>query len=98
MHTHQAEAKAIFPDRRLVEAVSVDGVKFYINYDKLAICTGSQVGVERRVRVGGAKAAQRMQPATRTRLNMLPPSSRSARHARMAASHHTGQHVWHSWC
>jgi len=39
----QAEAKAIFPDRKLVEAQSVDGVKFYVNYDKLAICTGSQV-------------------------------------------------------
>jgi hypothetical protein len=39
----QAEANAIFPDRKLVEASSVDGVKFYVNYDKLAICTGSQV-------------------------------------------------------
>lgn len=38
----QAEANAIFPDRKLVEATSVDGVKFYVNYDKLAICTGSQ--------------------------------------------------------
>lgn len=44
-HTHaQAECKAIFPDRNLVEAQSLDGVKFYVNYDKLAICTGSQVG------------------------------------------------------
>jgi hypothetical protein len=39
----QAEATAIFPDRQLVEARSVDGVKFYIGYNKLAICTGSQV-------------------------------------------------------
>lgn len=38
----QAEAKAVFPDRKLVEASSVDGVKFYVNYDKLAVCTGSQ--------------------------------------------------------
>lgn len=46
----QAECKAIFPDRKLVEAQSEDGVKFYVNYDKLAICTGSQVwGFSRRV-------------------------------------------------
>uniref|UniRef100_A0A383VNM9 NADH:ubiquinone reductase (non-electrogenic) n=1 Tax=Tetradesmus obliquus TaxID=3088 RepID=A0A383VNM9_TETOB len=37
----QAEATAIFPDRQLIEARSVDGVKFYIGYNKLAICTGS---------------------------------------------------------
>lgn len=41
----QAEASAIFPDRQLVEARSTDGVKFYVNYDKLAICTGSQVRI-----------------------------------------------------
>lgn len=41
----QAEATAILPERRLVEAQSADGVKFYVNYDKLAICTGSQVRV-----------------------------------------------------
>jgi hypothetical protein len=35
----------VFPDRKLVEAESADGVRFYVNYDKLAICTGSQVGV-----------------------------------------------------
>jgi hypothetical protein len=40
----QAEATAIFPDRKLVEARSADGLKFYVNFDKLAICTGSQVG------------------------------------------------------
>jgi len=39
----QAEATAIFPDRKLVEARSADGLKFYVNFDKLAICTGSQV-------------------------------------------------------
>jgi hypothetical protein len=39
----QAEATAVFPDRQLVEARSVDGVRFYIGYNKLAICTGSQV-------------------------------------------------------
>eukprot|EP00775_Hariotina_reticulata_P010169 gene10167-10329_t len=38
----QAEATAIFPDRKLVEARSADGLKFYVNFDKLAICTGSQ--------------------------------------------------------
>ncbi|KAF6256151.1 pyridine nucleotide-disulfide oxidoreductase-domain-containing protein, partial [Scenedesmus sp. NREL 46B-D3] len=38
----QAEATAVFPDRQLIEACSVDGLRFYINYDKLAICTGSQ--------------------------------------------------------
>jgi hypothetical protein len=25
--------------------MSVDGVKFYVNYDKLAVCAGSQVGL-----------------------------------------------------
>jgi hypothetical protein len=35
----------VFPDRQLIEARSVDGVKFYIGYNKLAICTGSQVRV-----------------------------------------------------
>jgi hypothetical protein len=39
----QAEASAVFPDRQLIEARSADGVKFYIGYNKLAICTGSQV-------------------------------------------------------
>jgi hypothetical protein len=42
----QAEATAVFPDRQLVEARSVDGVKFYIGYNKLAICTGSQVNMQ----------------------------------------------------
>jgi NADH:ubiquinone reductase (non-electrogenic) len=39
-----AEAKAVFPDRKTVECQSEDGLSFYVNYDKLAICTGSQVG------------------------------------------------------
>lgn len=38
----QADATGIFPDRQLVEAKSVDDIRFYVNYDKLAICTGSQ--------------------------------------------------------
>ncbi|KAF8061375.1 NDA1 [Scenedesmus sp. PABB004] len=38
----QAKATAVFPDRRLIEAESDDGVKFFVPYDKLAICTGSQ--------------------------------------------------------
>jgi hypothetical protein len=35
---------AIYPERKLLEAQSDDGVRFYVNYDKLAVCTGSQVG------------------------------------------------------
>lgn len=41
----QAEATAVLPERRLVEARSADGLRFYAPYDKLAICTGSQARV-----------------------------------------------------
>ena len=34
-------------DWQVVECQSDDGVLFNVKYDKLAICTGSQVGVER---------------------------------------------------
>ncbi|KAG1655670.1 hypothetical protein FOA52_011798 [Chlamydomonas sp. UWO 241] len=37
-----AEATAVFPDRKLVECRSDDGLRFFVSYDKLAICTGSQ--------------------------------------------------------
>jgi len=37
-----AEAKAVFPERKVVECLSNDGLRFYVSYDKLAICTGSQ--------------------------------------------------------
>jgi NADPH-dependent 2,4-dienoyl-CoA reductase/sulfur reductase-like enzyme len=36
-------ALAIYPERKLVEAASDDGIRFFVGYDKLAVCTGSQV-------------------------------------------------------
>lgn len=38
-----ADAVSVYPDRKVVECRSADGLKFYVPYDKLAICTGSQV-------------------------------------------------------
>jgi NADH dehydrogenase FAD-containing subunit len=38
-----AQCTAVHPDDRLVECLSEDGIRFYIEYDKLAVCTGSQV-------------------------------------------------------
>eukprot|EP00877_Chromochloris_zofingiensis_P007537 jgi/Chrzof1/3036/Cz12g09060.t1 len=35
-------ATGVFPDRKVVEAFSDDGLRFFVNYDKLAIATGSQ--------------------------------------------------------
>jgi len=37
-----ANAVAVHPEQKLVEACSEDGVKFYVEYDVLAIATGSQ--------------------------------------------------------
>lgn len=39
---YNAEAVAVLPDRKLIECKSEDGIKFFVNYDKLAIATGSQ--------------------------------------------------------
>ncbi|KAI8463743.1 MAG: hypothetical protein J3K34DRAFT_526753 [Monoraphidium minutum] len=35
-------AIAVYPERKLVEAASEDGIRFFVSYDKLAVCTGSQ--------------------------------------------------------
>jgi hypothetical protein len=40
--TEPTRAIAIYPDRKVVEASSEDGIKFFVGYDKLAVCTGSQ--------------------------------------------------------
>ncbi|MEW5311892.1 MAG: hypothetical protein WDW38_003569 [Sanguina aurantia] len=37
-----ADAVSVFPDRKVIECRSADGLSFYVPYDKLAICTGSQ--------------------------------------------------------
>lgn len=37
-----ARCKAVFPERKVVECISQDGVRFYLQYDFLAIATGSQ--------------------------------------------------------
>ena len=41
-HHNTTSCVAVYPERRVVEAVSEDGLRFYVPYDKLAICTGSQ--------------------------------------------------------
>ncbi|GBF90543.1 internal alternative NAD(P)H-ubiquinone oxidoreductase, mitochondrial-like [Raphidocelis subcapitata] len=37
-----ARALAVYPERRVVEAASEDGIRFFVPFDKLAVCTGSQ--------------------------------------------------------
>lgn len=38
-----AEAKFVDPEKQIVQCISNDNMQFDIGYDKLAICTGSQV-------------------------------------------------------
>lgn len=40
---YSAECKAVHPADQTVECVSDDGIRFYCEYDALAIATGSQV-------------------------------------------------------
>lgn len=41
---YAAETTAVHPEDKMVECRSADGIRFFVEYDVLAIATGSQVG------------------------------------------------------